>query len=516
MVADGLLDRQDLQAIDLAHEAPFRLGVVQAHPATRQLSDGRRGETLEPRVMQVLVALARAGGAVVSRNDLTASCWDGRIVGDNAINRVISRLRAVGAAYGAAFEIETITKVGYRLSVGPPASAIPQLARPTRALPRRALVGVGLAAVGGPGGYAWLAGRRHRPPAAAVSLYNKGLEAQQQALPEQTAQAVSYLREAVRIDPDYADAWGALALSYRHQLEGDGAVNPETVARWITAAADRALQLDPGNADADVAKLLIRPNYRNWAAAEADYRAALVRHPDHWLLRGTFGRLMYEVGRWNEGLPQFRANVTREPFLTLSRYFLAYGLWSTGRWPEAEAVIEAAFARWPTHPTIWFQRFDFLVHTGRPEAAAAFAADIPGRPLGVPDRAFQARLNLAEALGGGGTAAIERSAREAIELGRRGPGVVPWACETLASLNRLDPVFDLLDAYFRTHGAADPSGATIGPLARRGSAFLFSAPTVRLRADPRFAELTRTIGLQAYWRAAGVAIDSLAASAARS
>ena len=43
--------------------------------------------------MQVLVALAAADGAIVGRDDLTRRCWEGRVVGEDAINRVISRLR---------------------------------------------------------------------------------------------------------------------------------------------------------------------------------------------------------------------------------------------------------------------------------------------------------------------------------------------------------------------------------------------------------------------------------------
>ncbi|WP_297695100.1 hypothetical protein, partial [Phenylobacterium sp.] len=46
---------------------------------------------LEPRVMQVLVALARERGEIVSRDDLIASCWAGRIVGEDAINRCTFR-----------------------------------------------------------------------------------------------------------------------------------------------------------------------------------------------------------------------------------------------------------------------------------------------------------------------------------------------------------------------------------------------------------------------------------------
>jgi TolB-like protein/DNA-binding winged helix-turn-helix (wHTH) protein len=89
---------------------------MEVRPATRELVfDGRR-EVLEPRVMAVLVRLARANGEVVTRDDLTEACWEGRVVSDDAINRVISRIRrASDLTGGKDFTLETITKVGYRL-----------------------------------------------------------------------------------------------------------------------------------------------------------------------------------------------------------------------------------------------------------------------------------------------------------------------------------------------------------------------------------------------------------------
>lgn len=103
-------------AISLAHIAPFRLGAVEVSPATLQLTRGETRETLEPRVMQVLVALWQAKGAVVTRDELIARCWAGRIVGDNAIHRTISRLREVSLGIGAGcFRLETVNKIGYRL-----------------------------------------------------------------------------------------------------------------------------------------------------------------------------------------------------------------------------------------------------------------------------------------------------------------------------------------------------------------------------------------------------------------
>jgi TolB-like protein/DNA-binding winged helix-turn-helix (wHTH) protein/Flp pilus assembly protein TadD len=105
------------EQIDLAHAAPFRLGAMVIEPGLRQAVDANGiSETLEPRVMQVFVALAMANGGIVSRDDLVRQCWEGRIVGDDSINRVIGRLRRLAEEKGqGAFHIETITKVGYRL-----------------------------------------------------------------------------------------------------------------------------------------------------------------------------------------------------------------------------------------------------------------------------------------------------------------------------------------------------------------------------------------------------------------
>jgi DNA-binding winged helix-turn-helix (wHTH) protein len=106
-------------AIDLAREPEFALANLQVRPSTREVIAGEAREVLEPRVMQALVALAQRQGQVVSRDELIATCWDGRIVGEDAINGAIAKVRRLGEAHGA-FTIETIPRVGYRLAVSGP------------------------------------------------------------------------------------------------------------------------------------------------------------------------------------------------------------------------------------------------------------------------------------------------------------------------------------------------------------------------------------------------------------
>ena len=66
--------------------------------------------------MQVLVALADARGAVVTRDQLIATCWSGQIVGDDAINRAVSAVRRALREAGSSALLETVPKVGFRLA----------------------------------------------------------------------------------------------------------------------------------------------------------------------------------------------------------------------------------------------------------------------------------------------------------------------------------------------------------------------------------------------------------------
>lgn len=119
-------DAQDRPVpIDISATSPFRLGRIDVVPAELLLRGADWTHRLEPRAMQVLVALSEGAPGVVSRHDLNHRVWGGRIVGDDAVNRAVQLLRrAASNAPGAApFTIETIPKVGYKLRVAEVADA---------------------------------------------------------------------------------------------------------------------------------------------------------------------------------------------------------------------------------------------------------------------------------------------------------------------------------------------------------------------------------------------------------
>ena len=157
--------------IDLSETDDFDLGALRVSPARREVRmDGERRE-LEPRVAQVLVALASARPAVVSRDRLIEQCWDGRIVGDDAINRCIVALRHLAKEFSPQpFAIETVPRVGYTLTegIGGDAAAVArrQIFRPkiaAMALLLFVMVGAGL-------GFAWTRFGPARAAPASIAL----------------------------------------------------------------------------------------------------------------------------------------------------------------------------------------------------------------------------------------------------------------------------------------------------------------------------------------------------------
>jgi len=110
--------------INLAEAADFDLGGLCVSPARREVSMNGQRRELEPRVAQVLIALAWARPDVVSRDRLIEQCWEGRIVGDDALNRCIVALRHLAREFSPQpFEIETVSRVGYSMVERPEVTA---------------------------------------------------------------------------------------------------------------------------------------------------------------------------------------------------------------------------------------------------------------------------------------------------------------------------------------------------------------------------------------------------------
>ena len=100
----------------LASVSQFRIGALLIVPERLTLVAGEREISLEPRLMEVLIALAEHAGEVVSADQLLIEVWRGSFYSDNPVHRAIAHLRRlIGDSSRNPTYIETIRKRGYRL-----------------------------------------------------------------------------------------------------------------------------------------------------------------------------------------------------------------------------------------------------------------------------------------------------------------------------------------------------------------------------------------------------------------
>ncbi|MET0319899.1 MAG: winged helix-turn-helix domain-containing protein, partial [Duganella sp.] len=93
----------------------FRFGAWLVDPSANTVESADDKRQMEPRTMQVLVALCQARGAIVSGDDLLTRCWGSALTGDSPLHKNIAQLRRIlGDSASAPQYIETIRLRGYR------------------------------------------------------------------------------------------------------------------------------------------------------------------------------------------------------------------------------------------------------------------------------------------------------------------------------------------------------------------------------------------------------------------
>ncbi len=94
----------------------YRIGDVEFNPAASEIVNAGQRTHLQPQVCHVLECLARHHGKPVSRDLIFTEAWQGRDTSDECLTRCISLLREHFHDRDQRHLIETIPRVGYRLT----------------------------------------------------------------------------------------------------------------------------------------------------------------------------------------------------------------------------------------------------------------------------------------------------------------------------------------------------------------------------------------------------------------
>ncbi|MGH8190038.1 MAG: tetratricopeptide repeat protein [Rhodanobacteraceae bacterium] len=138
------------------------------------------------------------------------------------------------------------------------------------------------------------------------------------------ATAVQAFRQAIAMDPKYAQAYAGLATAESFAVEE----NPDPIQvavahRRAMAAAERAVALDPELGDAYAARGYLRgTNDWNWNGALADLQAAVRLDPKDARNQLRYGYLLATLDRLPEASGVFRKGIDEDPLFPPIWYWL--------------------------------------------------------------------------------------------------------------------------------------------------------------------------------------------------
>ncbi len=171
---------------------------------------------------------------------------------------------------------------------------------------------------------------QHEPPRRAPNLtcYNLCLQGRYHAnkrTSEGLHKSVERFEEAILADESSAEAYAGLADAYS-LLADYGLLSPADGIPKARAAAERALELDPQSAEANVSLAFVRGLFEwRWKEAEALYRTAIAGNPGYSRARHWFGLdHLALLGRCEEALAEVRAAHDLDPLSMIIREGLGY------------------------------------------------------------------------------------------------------------------------------------------------------------------------------------------------
>jgi eukaryotic-like serine/threonine-protein kinase len=322
--------------------------------------------------------------------------------------------------------------------------------------------------------------RRHTQDPEAYRLYLLGRLHWSKRTRDSLERSISHFKQALERDDSYALAWTGLASSYA-VANWYGLLTSDQSFPQAKASAQRALELDDTLADAHAVLGYVEQNYEwDWAGSEAAYRRALQLDPNSATAHHWYGMHLVFRGRGDEGIDHVRQARELDPLSLTINQALGGVLSFTGRYDEAIAQYDRVLEMEPGLGVAQIERATALCHLGREEEALAGWLEGEKRNgLGATE--------LAALQEGYRQAGIRGFWRAELDLVTRRPrsGRVPafHLAAFAAAAGDTEQAFSWLERAYRERDDALDM-LKVEPLFHQ-----------EMRADPRFSDLLRRVGL---------------------
>ncbi|MGP0071309.1 MAG: tetratricopeptide repeat protein [Bryobacteraceae bacterium] len=292
-------------------------------------------------------------------------------------------------------------------------------------------------------------------------------------------ESIGHFKHAIEMDPTFAPAYVGLASAFSQLGTVFVGVPPAQTRPQVISAARKALELEPDLAEAYVVLANVHQEQWHWAAAEAEYRHALELNPNDAAAHAEFAMWLLCQGRTDEAVAWAQRGRELDP-LAVSGDNVAWILFQSRRYDQAIRELRSALAVQPDDANALSTLGFTLV-----------ANNQPGDAIPVLEKSI--------AVSNGSPASNGVLIRAYAHAGRRKD-----ALRVLAELQK------------RKEAGYVPSGAFVNAylgLGDNNQAFVWLEQAYKeqsnilqflkvhpyfdpIRADPRFADLIRRVGLK--------------------
>ena len=299
-------------------------------------------------------------------------------------------------------------------------------------------------------------------------------------------QAVMLFKHTTKLDPQFAPAWAAMALTYSVMD-----INPEVVAETISTAK-HALSLDPDNVDALDALASVYRDSWQWTNAERYFEQAMAIDPQSSELLEDYAEFLGMVGRLDEYLAVAGKGYAIDPLLGPLADSYTWALMDHRQIDKSIEVIEQwnrsmnpedVLAYWDE--TYW--KMIPMMASGDSAGAIAMAGKLGPEHMTTPTR--DAIIGLLENPTNEQAREVLRTAISVTNISQYGNDAY-MATFVLLHAGDVDFVIDrtIADAQTFSFGNVEP---------------LWSPIYVPFRQHPRFGEYLELLNLPDYWDQTG-------------
>ncbi|TAX47958.1 adenylate/guanylate cyclase domain-containing protein (plasmid) [Rhizobium leguminosarum] len=218
------------------------------------------------------------------------------------------------------------------------------------------------------------AAKRKRPENLnAYDYYLLGSEKIEKLTKADDEEAITFLNRAVELDPGLARAW--VELYHAHDLMGVFGVNPESNRKVAADVAERAVRLDPSDAEAHAVFGMSLANNGDMGRGKSEFDTALRLAPGSSEILTFYSGYAARFGEPERGAQMVDKVMRLDPNYPMwASNFFAPAYFMAGRYEDAVTMLERMtpnnYQRWT-----WVVRSSSLAALGRTDEAHASAME---------------------------------------------------------------------------------------------------------------------------------------------